>query len=302
MAQHRPLLGALYMILTAFCFAIINSLVQYINISWHIKSPMVALIQYGLALLFTIPWILKIGINEGLKTNKLSLQLLRVFFAVIGLQLWLWALAKHIPIWQGISLLMLSPIFSTIGSKIILHEEVGPYRWLATITGFIGASLILEPWAENFNMATYLPIGAAFFWSCCSMCVKKLSKTESTSSIIVYLLLFTTPFNLFIVAGNIIFPIGVEVWGLLALAGLLTAIAQYLLIRAYTVAEASYIQPFDHIKLPLNVLTSFIVFGTVPPGKLWLGAILIISAAIFITHYERKKVKEFIFNKKILVT
>ena len=300
MPTHSPLLGAAYMILAAICFAVINSLVQFLNINAHITSTTVALIQYGLALVFTLPWLYAIGIRQALSTNKMYLHLLRVTFAVIGLQLWLWALAKPVPIWQGIALLMLSPIFSTIGSKIILHEEVGLPRWLATITGFIGASLILEPWSEHFHLATCLPIAAAFFWSCCSMTVKKLSRTESTPSLIVYLLLFTTPFNIFIASSNWSLPSGALVWFLLAISGLLTAIAQYALVRAYTVAEASFIQPFDHLKLPLNVLVSFIVFGTVPPGKLWVGAAFIICSVIFITHHESRKIKLFPLKKVIL--
>ncbi len=299
MSQHKPLLGAGYMILAAICFAVINSLVQYLNINEHISSTTVALIQYGLALVFTLPWLYTIGIKQALTTNKIYLHLLRVTFAVVGLQLWLWALAAPVPIWQGISLLMLSPIFSTIGSKIILHETVGLPRWIATVTGFIGASLILEPWTEHFSLTTCLPIAAAFCWSCCSMTVKKLSKTDSTSSLIVYLLLFTTPFNIFIAASNWLMPTGLFIWVLLSIIGLLTALAQYALIRAYTVAEASYIQPFDHLKLPINVVISFLVFGTVPPGKLWLGAAVIISSTIFITHFENKKI---LFSNKALAT
>lgn len=299
MSQHKPALGAAYMISAAICFAVINSLVQYLNINEHIPSTTVALIQYGLALVFTLPWLYTIGIKQALTTNKIYLHLLRVTFAVVGLQLWLWALAAPVPIWQGIALLMLAPIFSTIGSKIILHETVGLPRWFATITGFIGASLILEPWAEHFSLTTCLPIGAAFCWSCCSMTVKKLSKTDSTSSLIVYLLLFTTPFNIFIAASNWLLPTGLFTWLLLSIIGALTALAQYALIRAYTVAEASYIQPFDHLKLPINVVTSFLVFGTVPPGKLWLGATIIIASTIFITHYENKKI---IFSNKALAT
>jgi len=49
-------------------------------------------------------------------TNQLRLHLLRVALAVIGIQFWLWALAEPVPIWQGIALLMTSPLFATLGS------------------------------------------------------------------------------------------------------------------------------------------------------------------------------------------
>ena len=183
MSQHKPALGAFWMVAAALCFAIINSLSQYLNINNHLASTTVALFQYGFALVFIFPWLLSLGIRKSLSTNNFKLHLLRVLFAVIGLQLWLWALAYPVPIWQGIALLMLSPIFSTLGSRLILKEDVGIARIMATICGFIGAALILEPWAEQFQLATCLPVAAAFFWSCCSMTVKKLSATDKTATL-----------------------------------------------------------------------------------------------------------------------
>lgn len=287
MKMHNPTLGALWMLCAALSFAIINSLTQYLSINYSLASTTIALVQYSFALVFIFPLLLKLGIKESLRTSNMKLHLFRVLFAVVGLQLWLWALAYPIPIWQGISLLMLSPIFSTIASALFLHEEVSFARWFATLLGFIGALFILEPWSEHFYLASLLPIGAALSWSCSSMIVKKLSATEKTTTLIVYLLLLTTPFNIFIAFSNWVLPMGVDIWIFLALAGLLTALAQYALIRSYTVADASFVQPFDNVKLPLNVLAGFLVFGTVPPGRLWLGAAFIIASVVFITHKEK---------------
>jgi drug/metabolite transporter (DMT)-like permease len=289
MHEHEPIKGASWMVLAAICFAIINNIVQYLNINYHLSSTTVAMLQYGLALLFIFPWLLKLGIYKSLQTRNIKLHILRVILGVIGLQLWFWALAYPVPIWQGIALLMLSPIFTTLGSRLILKEDVGLARWLATLSGFMGAALILEPWAEHFYLAACLPVGAAFFWSCSSITVKKLVRSEDTQTLIVYLLLFTTPFNVLIALGNWSMPAAADIWYLIILGGSLTAIAQYALVKAYTIADASFVQPFDNIKLPLNVAISFLVFGTVPPGRLWLGAIFIVSAAVFITHYETSK-------------
>lgn len=57
---------------------------------------------------------------------------------------------------------MTSPLFATVGSGLILKENVGIARWGATLSGFIGAMIILEPWADGFNWAALLPVGAAF--------------------------------------------------------------------------------------------------------------------------------------------
>ncbi len=217
------------------------------------------------------------------------MHIFRVFLSVIGIQLWLWALAYPVPIWQGIALLMTSPLFATIGSGLFLKEKVGTARWGATLTGFVGAMIILEPWADDFNWASLLPVGAAFFWACYSLMVKKLSAHDSPSTMVVYLLVLITPFNLLLALPDWQTPQGGTLWLILLFAGAMTALAQWAIVKAYAVADASFVQPFDHAKLPLNVLAGWLVFGWAPPGRLWLGAAIIIASVAFITHWETKK-------------
>ncbi len=108
---------------------------------------------------------------------------------------------------------------------------------------------------------------------------------------VVYLLLLITPFNLFLALPDWSFPSSGIVWGFLIVAGSLTALAQWAIVKAYSVADASFVQPFDHAKLPMNVLAGWIVFGWAPPGRLWLGAAIIIASVAFITQWETRKRK-----------
>jgi drug/metabolite transporter (DMT)-like permease len=118
-----------------------------------------------------------------------------------------------------------------------------------------------------------------------------MSHYESPTSIVVYLLILITPFNLVLAAPDWVWPHQSHVWLALIIAGILTALAQWAIAKAYSSADASFIQPFDHAKLPFNVLAGWLVFGWVPPGRLWLGAAIIIGAVMFITHWESRKQK-----------
>ncbi|MFG0605272.1 DMT family transporter [Vibrio mimicus] len=277
------------MLTAGLSFAVVNSIAQYASIEFGLTSTTVALVQYAIAIVVILPYLKTLGIRQSLRTQRFGAHLLRVFLAVIGIQLWLWALAYPVPIWQGIALLMTSPLFATIGSGLWLREKVGMARWFATLTGFIGAMIILEPWADDFNLASLLPVGAAFFWACYSLMVKKLSAHDSPSTMVVYLLLLITPFNLLLALPDWQMPSGQTLWLLLIGAGVMTALAQWSIAKAYAVADASFVQPFDHAKLPLNVLAGWLVFGWVPPGRLWLGAAIIVLSVAFITQWETKK-------------
>lgn len=289
MSQHQPVQGASWMLTAGLAFAIVNSIAQYVSMNFGLPSTMVALVQYGIALIVILPYLRTLGLRNSLRTEHFGMHALRVFLSVIGIQLWLWALAYPVPIWQGIALLMTSPLFATIGSGLFLKEKVGPARWCATLAGFVGAMIILEPWADSFTWATLLPIGAAFFWACYSLMVKKMSANDSPSTMVVYLLVLITPFNILLALPDWQTPSGMNVWLLLFGAGVMTALAQWAIVKAYAVADASFVQPFDHAKLPLNVLAGWIVFGWAPPGRLWLGAAIIIASVAFITQWERRK-------------
>lgn len=277
------------MLTAGLAFAIINSLTQIASIHFGLASTTVAVIQYAIAFFAILPYLQTLGIRRALQTNNLKMHIARVFLSVIGIQLWIWALAYPVPIWQGIALLMTSPLFATVGSGLFLNENVGKARWGATLAGFAGAMIILEPWADDFSWATLLPVGAAFFWACYSLMVKKLSSDDSPSTMVVYLLLLITPFNILLAAPEWQMPSGFHIWAILVVIGVLTALAQWAIVKAYSVADASFVQPFDHAKLPLNVLAGWIVFNWVPPGRLWLGAAIIIASVAFITHWETKK-------------
>ncbi|MCT8737585.1 DMT family transporter [Glaesserella parasuis] len=293
MANHQPVKGAIAIITAGFLFACVNTLIPKLTSVSAIDASVIALVQYLVAFIFLMPSMANMGFFQSLKTKHFGMHCFRVFLSAIGIQCWTMALAYLIPIWQGIALLMTSPLFVTIGSGLFLKEKVDTKRWIATFLGFVGAMIILEPWSENFEWVVLLPVAAAFFWACYSLMVKKLSNEDSPTTMVAYLFILITPFNLLIALMNLS-PEGFSLpsfsdFGFLILLGFFTALAQLAVAKAYSLADASYIQPFDFIKLPLNVLAGWLVFNWVPPGKLWLGAAIIIGATMYITHAEAKQ-------------
>lgn len=296
MTTHQPIKGAIAITTAGFLFACVNTLIPKLTSVSTIDASVIALVQYLAAFLFLLPSMSNMGFFQSLKTQHFGWHCFRVFLSAIGIQCWTMALAHPIPIWQGIALLMTSPLFVTIGSALFLKEKVDGKRWAATALGFVGAMIILEPWSDQFDWVVLLPVAAAFFWAAYSLMVKKLSSQDSPTTMVAYLFILITPFNLLIALTNLS-PQGFSLpsfsdFGFLILLGFFTALAQLAVAKAYSLADASYIQPFDFIKLPLNVLAGWLVFNWVPPGKLWLGASIIIAATMYITHAEAKQSKQ----------
>ncbi|QDG77125.1 DMT family transporter [Labrenzia sp. PHM005] len=285
--KPQPLLAALAMIGAGASFALVNGALQASTMQLGVPSTSAAFWQYALGLAFALPWVLRRG-RTALKTQQLGLHLLRGALAVVGIQLWVAGLAR-VEIWQAIALVMTSPFFVILGARIFLGEQVGLVRWLATVAGFAGGMVILEPWSQAFHWGAVLPVGAAAFWAGTSLVTKKLTEREAADSITLYLLLLLTPVNaLLAFSDGGIVPSGPALYLLIG-AGLLTVLANYLLTLAYQKADAAFVQPFDHLKLPLNIAVGFFAFGFAPAGAFWPGALVIVGASLLVMMDEQRR-------------
>ncbi|CTQ68530.1 EamA-like transporter family protein [Roseibium alexandrii] len=285
--QAQPVLAALAMVGAGASFALVNGALQASTMQLGVPSTSAAFWQYALGLGFALPCVLRRG-RTALKTQQLGLHLLRAFLAVIGIQLWVAGLAR-VEIWQAIALVMTSPFFVILGARIFLGEQVGWVRWFATIAGFSGGMVILEPWSQAFNWGALLPVAAAAFWAGTSLVTKKLTQREAADSITLYLLLLLTPVNAALALADGGLVVSGPALVLLVGAGLLTVLANYLLTLAYQKADATFVQPFDHLKLPLNIAVGFIAFGFAPTGAFWPGALVIVGASLLVMLDEQRR-------------
>lgn len=285
MIHNNAATGAAFMLAAGAGFALVNIALQAATMGAGAAPTSVAFWQYLIALLFYIPWIMRHR-RSVLKTGHIGLHVLRVALAAIGVQFWIAGLA-YVPIWQAIALIMLSPFFVTLGAGLLLGERVTPKRWGAVIAGICGGAIILQPWSDQFQMAALLPVAAALFWAAHSLMTKRLTAHDSTETLTLYLLLLLTPINAGLAVGaGFALPAG-ALWLVLA-AGLITAAAQHFLVRAYRAADAAFLQPFDHLKLPLNVVLGFAAFGFLPSGSMWLGTAVIMGASFYLLRAETR--------------
>jgi len=217
--------------------------------------------------------------------------------------------AMGVPVWQMIGLLMTGPFFVIAGSVLFLGERLTPLRIGVSTAAFAGALLIIGVGTESFTWASLLPVVAAAMWSSTTVISKYLSREESAESLTLWLLLLIVLNHAVIWIGLGILaaflpagalpqglttaldfglPLGNTLLWIIGL-GFITAMAQYLLWSAYQYADATYLQPFDDLKLPLNTLLAWAVLSQVPSEWFWPGAVLIAGASLTIALMEGRK-------------
>ncbi len=282
---RQPMIAAGLMVAAGAFFALVNTAIQAATMLNGAAPPAVTFWQYLIALGFYIPWIYRHRLAV-LRTDQVGLHVLRVALAAVGVQLWVMGLA-HVPIWQAIALIMLSPFFVTLGAGLVLRENVTTQRWGAVVLGIVGGAIILEPWSDRFQMYALLPVAAAAFWAASSVVTKRLTRVDGPETVTIYLLVLLTPINFGLAAGTGFALPQSAIWYVVG-AGLLTAAAQHVLVKAYSMADAAFLQPFDHLKLPLNVALGFAAFGFAPTGSMWLGTAIILAASFYLLNQESR--------------
>jgi drug/metabolite transporter (DMT)-like permease len=73
--------------------------------------------------------------------------------------------------------------------------------------------------------------------------------------------------------------------------GLFGGFGHYFLVRAFELAPAPVVSPFNYVQLLGAAVLSYSVFGQVPDAWTWLGAAIIVASGIFMLYAERSRSK-----------
>ncbi len=305
--SNSAVTGALLMLLASLAFAGTNVLQNVLIWPIGMSSTGMTFWQYLIATVFALPLILRIGMQH-LRTSHPVIHEIRAFVSALGVHVFVYGFASGMPAWQVVTLLATGPLFIIVGSTLFLGERATPARLVASLVAFVGALLVSGIGTDGFTAMILIPIAAAALWATTDVLTKYLARWESPETLTISLLVLITPNHLLIllvattlawlapgllpagVATGFPFqlPAGGALW-LLALLGVLTAAAQYLLAFAYKVADATYLQPFADLKVPLTAIVGFIFLSQVPTGWFWIGAALIVGASLFILATESRK-------------
>jgi drug/metabolite transporter (DMT)-like permease len=188
-----------------------------------------------------------------------------------------------------------SPLFVVLLSAIVLRETVRLYRWSAVAAGLVGVTIILWPrlsafdgnWAGEEIAGAVAAVLGAFLAACAMLFVRRLVRTETTQTIVLYFSLIAA------VASLASLPFGwisLSPWqaALLISAGAIGGIAQILMTEGYRHAEASVLAPFEYASMLIAILVGLLFFNEVPTLQTLLGGAVVIASGIFIIWRERQ--------------
>src|SRR5689334_23157929 len=277
----QPLQAVFWMLNSGFFFSCLNAEIRYLSEFMHPFE--IAFFRSLFGLSFMLPWLFRTGL-EGLKTSRLKLYTFRTTLGLISMLCWFTALSL-LPLGQAVALSFTAPLFATVGAALFLHETVRGRRWTATIIGFVGVLIIARPEAVGLSLGVVLAIGSSVINAAVTLIVKRLSRTESSSAIVTYMVLLMTPMSLVPALFVWQWPAW-SVWPYLVGSGLFGTIGHLCWVRAFRIADASAVLPFDYGRMLFAAAIGYFAFSEIPDRYTWIGSGIIAAASFYIARRE----------------
>ena len=281
--QSAPVQASFYALSAAILAACFTLTIRFATAEIHPYQAVFLRFLFGLIMI--APIVMHRGLGE-LRTKRLPLLGLRGVLSAAEMCLWFMAVL-YLPLAEATTLNFTVPLFGTILAALILRETVRIHRWLAVLVGFVGVGLIIQPGTAAMQPASLLPIAAAICMASAGLITKRLVATESTTALLFYLMLITTPVSL-IPALLVWQTPSWPVLGLMALAALMMNVMQVCNVKALQLADYSFFVGFSYLRLPIIAILALILFGEIPDIWILPGGALIIAAAIYVALRERK--------------
>lgn len=183
--------ASLLMVFVCACFAGMSALIR--DLSSEISPFEIAFFRNAIGLLLLVPVMWRIGF-EFPPAPALKAYGIR---AVIGIcAMWAWYSAlSFTPLAEAITLNFTVALWMIPVAILLLGEKVGMRRWAATIVGFYGVLIVMQPGAQTVGLGSLLAIFSALMFAISMSLVRLLTRTQRPIAIVFYMNLLMTPLS-----------------------------------------------------------------------------------------------------------
>lgn len=192
----------------------------------------------------------------------------------------------HMPLAALSTILLIAPLIITAMSVLFYGEVVRWRRWTAITVGFAGTLFVVKPTPAAFEAWALLGIICAFASASRDLLTRQLDPRIPSIVVSFLAAVAVTIAGLLLGLGEQWSALGLEETGLLAIAAVLLASGNFLIVLAFRDVEISVVSPFRYVIIIWSGLAGYIVFGELPDRWALIGALLIVGSGLYALHRE----------------
>lgn len=225
-------------------------------------------------------------IKQVVKTSFPVLQLTRSVFLMCATMCFFWGIS-NIGLAEATAIMDVSPVLITLGAVLFLGERIGIRRVFGIFGALIGALIVIRPGTDVFTIYALFPLGAAICYSGYNLITRFVGAREDPWTSLFY----TALFGATVLSAIVPFywqPLSSFIITLMVVLSVLATLAQWLLIKALSIGEASLLAPIGYIALIFATLWGFLLFGDLPDHWTVAGAGVIVASGFYVWYRERQ--------------
>ena len=242
-------------------------------------------LRAGFALAVLTPALWRAG-PRILSTRRPGAHLVRNLVGMAAVVSFYFAL-QHLELALVTTLSFTRTLFVILLAVLFLNERIRWRRTLATLVGFLGVLVCLEPGSGTFDPWTLVALAGALGTAGVATTIKRLTTTEKPLTIVALSYLMMGSLAAVPAALDWHRP-GVEEIALVAFMGLLSAAGQSCMVRGLRDGEATAVAPFEYSRLLYAAVLGYLLFAEVPAASTWLGGGIIIASTLYIAVREAR--------------
>ncbi len=274
--------GILWMILSCIAFASMWVMIRFASHDVH--AFVIVFFRNLFGTLVLVPMMLR---NKGLmRIGRLRANLRRATSGFIATTGTFYAVS-HAPLATALSINYTAPLFATVGAVLFLGEKIQARRVAALIIGFAGMLIVVRPGALPMTPGVLAAMLSAVSTSFSIIAIRQLVASDDSRSVAAWTFILMTPPSL-VLAVLYWTPPPLALWPLLFVIGCVAAVGQLAMNRAFALAEASAVLPYDFVRFGLVTIFGIAIFDERLDAMTILGGIVIFGATVYLAVRERQ--------------
>jgi drug/metabolite transporter (DMT)-like permease len=227
----------------------------------------------GIFIVLGVAW--AAGTLPTIRARHLRLHFIRNLVHFIGQNLWFFAIMT-VPLAQVFALEFTTPVWVLLLSPLILGERLTRMGMIAALIGFLGILIVARPDPANLSPGLIAAAACAIFFALSAILTRKLTRSESVTSILFILTASQSLFGLIAAGydGHITLP-GLAFWPWLVIISIAGLVAHFCLTQALAIAPASTVMPMDFARLPAIAVVGMLLYDEPLELLVFVGAALI---------------------------
>jgi len=240
-----------------------------------------------------VPVALVMGLSWRVSRRDLWLLLVRATLLIASTYGFV-AGVQVMPIADALAIVFVEPFILLILGHLIFGDHIGPRRIIASIVGFAGCLLVIQPSLAAFGLVALFPLISAFAFAGYMLVTRAMSGSVSPVMQQLHTSIAGSLICLPIVAladvahWPTLDPVMPEGWAWLWLfgVGFWAAAAHLCMTVALKFAPASTLAPIHYLEIITAVFLGYVVFSDFPNTLTWAGIAVIVASGLYIIHRE----------------